>query len=123
MITKKRIFVAAFVISLSFNLVLLIKLKLNSELISSADYAINIYIGMGRTKQGMTVDEVINAMHHQPNVVRETDEGTMMIWETSSIKMPLTNFIWPPISEVGHIDIVVIFDQYGRVLRTYASEG
>ena len=123
MITKQKVLIVAFLVSLFFNLTLLTKLRLNGEVISAVEYAMDIHIGRGRIEQGMSIDDVINAMHHQPNDIVNTDEGVMMVGETSSTKMPLNDFLWPPISELGQINILVFFDFENRVLRTSVSEG
>ena len=123
MYSKKHVlFVSLVLISLLANGYLAAQLQLSREGSDGARYLIDIAVAKDRISRGMTYDVVIARVHHEPDEIRNNDNGTKVcIWSAMYHYGTLERLLGYAI-EYGQYYLVVEFDSQGKVVRVELTE-
>ena len=117
------LFVPVVLIMLFANIYLAIQLQLCREMNQGAGYLIDIAVAKDRISRGMTYEVVIERVHHEPDEIRNNDDGTKLCsWSAMYHYGTIEKLLGYPQAN-GHYWLNVYFDSQGKVVRVELDEG
>ena len=123
MLSKIQVFLLAIVfISLLANGYLAVQWQLCREMNDGAGYVIDIAVGKNKISRGMTYEEVVARVHHNPDVIKTNDDGTRVCSWSAMYHYGTLERLFGYYQENGHYWLDVVFDADGKVMTVSLTE-
>ena len=116
-----KILLFLLLISLTINGCLAPQWELCKENNAASGFVIDIAIASMRVKRGMTYQEAISLVHHDPDKVEITNEGKLCAWSAFYHYGPLERILGHPQAN-GHRWLYIVFDDQDKVVRVEFTE-
>ena len=107
-------------VSLLVNAFLVVQWQLYREASAKLRLGMDIAAAKSTISQGMTLDEVLNRVHHDPYAITRLNDTTVYSWSTAQNGALIRLFGLEP--EHGHYWLDVTFDNQGKIIAVVVSE-
>jgi hypothetical protein len=117
---ERNIYKYLFYLFLAFSfascIFILVQRQLYKEKLECLGYSFTIKEGESKVKSGMTREEVIKLIGHQPDQIDEQDNEIILRWSAIFHQGKLTNVI-DRYDGMGYYWVIIVFDKQNKVIR------